>query len=42
MMFAPMSEASFLLNSTISRSISAFLLRLPTRLKLDSILQSSL
>ena len=31
---------SCLLNSTISRSISAFLLRFPTLLKLDSILQS--
>ena len=30
---------SCLLNSTISRSISAFLLRFPTLLKLDSILQ---
>ena len=32
---------SCLLNSTISRSISAFLLRFPTRLKLVSILHSS-
>lgn len=31
---------SCLLNSTISRSISAFLLRFPTLLKLDSILHS--
>ena len=34
--------ASCFRSSTISRSISAFLLRFPTRLKFDSILHASL